>query len=162
MNIKEVKDLISEINFYEQKGKFALADSLTEKLVKLSYEAQVGDLTRAGRDHDGSELAKRTISMNVINSLIRTIPECNAIQGGIFAAGNVQERAMAKANQENIEYLDAFNKVIAEDQANDPTKATDPNYMACMNALQAKRMEIQGGQNGQAGVAQPTQSVQVV
>ena len=143
MRLKDVRDLISEINFYELNGKYSLADNLTEKLVKLSYEAQVGDLTSAGHDQSGSELAKRTITMDVINNFIRTVPECNALQGGVFSAGNALERAMAKADQENINISDAMQKIREEDMNNDPTKSSDPNYIACMNALSAKRRELQ-------------------
>jgi hypothetical protein len=157
MKISEVRDLLSEIEFYELSGKFSIADNLTKKLVKLSYDAQISDLSRAGKDTSGEGLAKMTISMDVLNNFLKTIDECNAIQGGIFTSGNPQERAMEKAKKENIDPYQALNKVLDED-ADDPVWNRDPNYMACADALSAKSRELQNNTGNNQAMTTGTQS----
>ena len=71
MNINQVKDLLSEINFYEKSGKYRLADEILNKLTKIAYNANISDIGSGVGD-----AFKNKFQFQLFNDLVRSVPEC--------------------------------------------------------------------------------------
>ena len=65
--------LFDELSYYEQIGKYKLADSIYERLVKIAKQAKPGDI---GGEGFGEAWSKER-ELLLFNDLIITIPECN-------------------------------------------------------------------------------------
>ena len=73
ISLNEVKNLFDELSYYEQIGKYKLADSIYERLVKIAKQVNLKDI---GGEGFGEAWSKER-ELLLFNDLIIKIPECN-------------------------------------------------------------------------------------
>jgi len=69
--INEANNFFSEIEYYESRGNYVLADKLTKSFLKIAYQANISDI---GKDY--SEAFADKFSLDVIYYYASLIPEC--------------------------------------------------------------------------------------
>ena len=69
--INQANNFFSEIEYYESRGNYVLADKLTKSFLKIAYQANISDI---GKDY--SEAFADKFSLDVIYHYASLIPEC--------------------------------------------------------------------------------------